>query len=448
MAHDWFRRRFLDNAPYDRIVRGVLLATSRDGRSAEAWRNDALDLLRAKTGFNTGYAHRDTLDHYWRPGIRVQPDYLESLGERTAFAFLGVRLECARCHDHPVDGWTVADHRAFANLFAQVRWTNPVFPKGIKPTVELALLGSEISLTARPHALLTHSDSGAALPPRLLGGAEVAAAGDAREAVLDWMLRPDNPFFAPHFVNLIWTHYLGVSPVEAVDRPTSALPPAHATLLDRLARDFVDHGFDIRRLERTILLSRTYQLSAKTNDGNKRDRTNFSHSSPHRPGARVASDMFHTALELAPDFGPDVPAGLRAIEVMHDPPAVVPLTSRDLHRDVVENIVARFGRTDLVSRCDFDGPGSGWLAIAGFSATGAEALLKKSKRVQRLAASARPFPELLDECFLATLTRYPTAAERKSVDEYLQAHPNESRTERLVTIFWALVNSREYLHRQ
>ena len=261
------------------------------------------------------------------------------------------------------------------------------------------------------------------------------------------MLRPDNPFFARHFVNLVWTHYMGVGLAEAVDSFTSAFPPGHATLLDQLAKDFVDYKFDIRRLERTILLSRTYQLSGTPNESNKHDKTNFSHAALHRLEPRVASDMIHTAFELDADFGPDVPAGLRAIEVMHDPPAFASLAARNMHRDVVDNIVARFGRQDLVSRCEFDSRGSSWLGLPGFTAAATEAL-KKSKRVQRLVASAEPLEELLDECFLATLTRLPTASERKAVTDYLRSHEKESRTDHVLTIMWALINAREYQHRQ
>src|SRR5262249_46460065 len=118
MWHDWFRKRVADNVPYDEIVRGVLCATSREGKSAEEWVEEVKALEEAaQQGFDTAYAKRATLDLYWRVGR--QPT-LEQLGEKTASAFLGVRLECAQCHKHPFDRWTQADYRAYANVFGQV----------------------------------------------------------------------------------------------------------------------------------------------------------------------------------------------------------------------------------------------------------------------------------------------------------------------------------------
>src|SRR5262249_50843952 len=118
MWHDWFRKRVAENAPYDEIVKGVLCATSRDGEPVEEWikRVRATDAA-AQKGFATDYADKPTLDLFWR---RQQQVPIEQWGEKTAAAFLGVRLECAQCHKHPFDRWTQADYRAYANVFAAV----------------------------------------------------------------------------------------------------------------------------------------------------------------------------------------------------------------------------------------------------------------------------------------------------------------------------------------
>src|SRR5262249_46739277 len=136
MWHDWFRKRLAENVPYDRIVQGVLTATSREGTGIEPWiaQEVALDQA-ARQGFRSGYADRATLDLYWRRLMGEDFFPLEQMAELTATAFLGVRLECAQCHKHPFDRWTQEDYRAFANVFAQVRFGSS--PEVTAATVDL-----------------------------------------------------------------------------------------------------------------------------------------------------------------------------------------------------------------------------------------------------------------------------------------------------------------------
>src|SRR5262249_23108518 len=123
MWHDWFRRRIADNVSYERIVRGVLCATSRDGTNVDAWINQEVALVEAaRTGFKSDYGLRHGLDLFWRRMGGEDFFPLEQMAERTAAAFLGVRIECAQCHKHPFDRWTQADYRAFANVFGQVKF--------------------------------------------------------------------------------------------------------------------------------------------------------------------------------------------------------------------------------------------------------------------------------------------------------------------------------------
>src|SRR5262249_21632445 len=118
MWHDWFRKRVADNMPYDEIVKGVLTATSREGKNPEDWVKEVRDLREEMDkGFKTSYADRASLDLFWR---RQQQPTVDVWGEKPAAAFLGVRLECAQCHKHPFDRWTQVDYRAYANIFAPV----------------------------------------------------------------------------------------------------------------------------------------------------------------------------------------------------------------------------------------------------------------------------------------------------------------------------------------
>ena len=317
MWHDWFRKRIAANVPYDKIARGVLTATSRDGHELTDW--IAAEAERDRTnrkGFDPTYRERDTLDLYWRRFEAEEFFPLEKMAELTATAFLGVRLECAQCHRHPFDRWTQTDYRAFANTFGRVRFdSSPELTVAVVDLLEqrrklppekagppIPRL-REVYLSERPRRL-SHPDTGAALVPKALGGPELNGA-DPREALADWITRPDNPFFACAFVNRVWAHYFGVGLIDPVDDLSASNPPSNGRLLDALAEDFAQNGYDIRRLERTILVSRTYQLSSTPNDTNRRDRTNFARSYPRPMMAEAVLDVLNDALGTKEEFGAD-----------------------------------------------------------------------------------------------------------------------------------------------
>jgi hypothetical protein len=461
MTHDWFRKRLSDNMPYDRMVEKILTATSKEGRDDEAWQKEKRTLEAADNGFGTTYAKRDTLDHFWRleglgrsidsvfghthPQSKAKP--LEAMAERVAATFLGVQLECARCHVHPTDGWTPADHHAFANIFAQVQLETITADKKLPNPKQLeqlhrAAIAREVFVGA-PANQLAHPETGASLKPRPLGGPEIDYEGDARQAFVRWLVHRDNPFFTRHFVNTMWQHYFGIGLIESTDNYTSAFPTENTKLLDLLARDFIASGFDIRKLERLILTSRTYELSATLNDSNKRDKTQFSRVVSQRFTGRVAANLIHDVLETREDFGPGVPAGLSPIEVMHLGRIGRQLSTADQYKDRIDRIVVQFARRDLMSRCSSEPGNSNYLFLYGSSEI--NAYIHKSPRIARLAKSDRP-NEIFDECFLATLSRLPTAGERKTCIDYLQRDP-KMRLSSLENIIYALINTNEFAKR-
>ncbi len=323
MWHDWFRKRVAENMPYDRIVEGVLCATSRDGQAIEDWikQSDEFDAAALK-GKPTKYAERKSLDLFWR---QARPVPLEQWGERTAAAFLGIRLECAGCHKHPFDRWSQDDYRSYANIFAQV--TFGASPEA-KPAIDAANKRRGATIV-RNHAILKevyigpaqkrleYSDVPSLLPAKALGGPEIALepGKDARIALFQWLRSPDNPYFARAFVNRIWGHYFGKGIVDPVDDFSLSNPPSNEKLLDALAKDFLEHQFDIRHMERTVLLSRTYQLTSKANAANKLDKNNFSHSYVRPLLAEVTVDVINAAVGMHEDFGPGTPVNGRAIEI-------------------------------------------------------------------------------------------------------------------------------------
>ncbi len=329
MWHDWFRKRLADNMPYDEIVRGVLCATSREGMPPEEYVKQVKETEKISKEFNTVYANRSSLDLFWRRQQRVP---IEQWGEKTAAAFLGVRLECVQCHKHPFDRWTQADYRAYANVFARVAFdTSPEAQKlfrtenaerkqkkGDKKTPPLAPL-REVYVRANGNASnpLPDPETKKPLPAKALGGPVIAFENgkDPRVALFDWMHAADNPFFARSLVNRVWGHYFGTGIVHPVDDFSLANPPSNATLLDALAKDFLADKYNLRELERKILLSRTYQLASAPNETNRFDHTNYSHSYVRPMMAEVMVDVLNASLGATENFGAELPAGSRAIEV-------------------------------------------------------------------------------------------------------------------------------------
>jgi hypothetical protein len=448
MWHDWFRKRIAANTPYSEIARGVITATSRDGASAERWvAGETARMVALKTGTASDYADKPGLDLYWRRFAGGHYVTVEPLAERTAEAFLGVRVECAQCHKHPFDRWTQADYRAFANIFADVQFG--LSPESLSATARLlderrrtdpgGLLPptprlSETYLCEYPSRRLADPATGQPIAPKALGGPELAAAGDPRERFLAWVLEPDNPYFARSFVNRVWAVYFSAGLVDPVDGFSVANPPSNARLLDGLAAEFVAHGYNIRRLERSILKSRAYQRSSEPADGNQFDHRNFARAEPRPMMAEVLVDALNTALGVAGEVGPDAAKGARAIEI-----ATNRVWSPELAR-----VFRIFGRPARAVVCDCERPKAPALPQTLFLIAD-EALLEKIKtgRVKDLAASVRCDAEAVEELFLATLSRLPDREEFGSALD--QIRRRRDRAKGFADVLWALINTREFV---
>ncbi len=447
MWHEWFRRRVAANVGYDQVVRGVLTATSRDGRGVREWiAVEAATDQASRGGFDESYAKRESLDLFWRRFEGEEFVSLEKLTELAATAFLGVRVECAQCHKHPFDRWTQADYRGFANVFAPVRFEGS--PEVVAATAEMLEARRklpkdqagpplprmrEVYVSAKPRRL-PHPDTGGVLPPKALGGPELAADGDPRVALFEWMTRPDNPYFARSFVNRVWAHYFGVGLVDPVDDLSPNNPPSHPKLLDDLAAEFVRSGYDLRRLERLILSSRAYQLSSTPTDTNRRDRTNFARSYPRPLMAEAVLDVLNDAVGAKEEFGDDAPPGSRAVEVA---------TNR-VRADHAARVFRVFGRPARASTCDCERASGPALPQTLFLMAD-PALLKKLSggRLAKLLADGTSDANAVDELFLAALSRPPDEAEKRAALARVDAAPD--RAAGLTDVLWALVNTREFI---
>lgn len=477
MWHDWFRKRIAENMPYDDIVKGVLCATSRDGLSPEEWLRQTKSIEeKAEKSFSSDYAERPSLDLFWR---RQQAVTIQEWGEKTAAAFLGVRLECAQCHKHPFDRWTQADYRSYANIFSQVAFgVSPEAQKIVdaenaarrkeqqgNPKKQVSQIREVFIGASRKLQPLRDPDTNRPLPAKALGGPEInlKPGEDPRRPLFDWLCRHDNPYFAQSFVNRVWGHYFGVGLVEPVDSFSQANPPSNSPLLEALARDFVDHGFDIRRLERTILLSRVYQLSSKANETNRLDRTNFSHCLIRPMMAEVVVDVLNAALGVSEDSiakgTPDVRPGSRAIEV--GPSRV--------QNGNLAYAFRIFGRPPRTSVCDCERAMDPALPQVLYRMTDPviQAKLQSPRgRLSQIIQTKLSDEKIFEELVLATLSRFPTDEEKNALREYgLSFSSKEPRTENagvrgkaktpkknsenrqalFVDTMWALINTREFI---
>lgn len=468
MWHDWFRVRMERNVPYDQIVQGVVTATSREGeKSVEEYAKQVEKYEDAhEKGEKTGYADRETLDLFWRKQQRVTT---EEWGEKTAAAFLGVRLECAQCHKHPFDRWTQADYRAYANIFATVNTAIPpgeqkvyqpinqkrnersqqkinmMRQKGEKVVgLPVAPLREVFVARGAVNKMLAHPDTGKPLPMKTLGGPEieVKAGADPRVPLMSWLRDPKNPFFARSFANRVWGHYFGVGIVHPVDDFSLANPPSNEKLLDALGKDFLEGGFDIRKLEKTILMSRTYQLSSTPNDTNRLDKNNFARGYVRPLMAEVVVDMLNAALGTAEQWAAqDAPAGARAVEV----------GASRVQNPAVNHIFRVFGRPPRTSACDCERAMDPALPQKLFLMADPNLKTKLDSGNNRLGTLLREKSddvEALEELFLATLSRKPTESEKQNFLDYKEKKSQNTRQARRAVFndtLWALINTTEFI---
>jgi len=430
MWHDWLRVRLERNAGWDEIVRGILTATSRGDTDPQTWvRETTARETAAGSSFESDYSARDTLDLYWsRRGVN-----LEQISEQTAAAFLGVRLQCCRCHKHPYDRWTQSDYRSFANAFGQVKF-------GASSTAQAAIQAENQRREGMPRnqrlpqlrevfadignpRRLNDPKTNRPLPPAAPRGPELDPSADTRVELLAWMLEPQNPFFARAFVNRVWEHYFGRGIVHPVDDFSVGNPPSNEELLAGLAADFVRNGYDIRHIERVVLNSRSWQTSAIPNETNVHDRNNFARAYPRRMMAPVVVDVLNAALGVEQQFLADAPDGERAIQV----------ASTQVRDGNLRNTFRIFGRSGRKSACDCDGSVEPSLSQTLYMMTDdlvmrrirngrMRQLLSVGTRMQRLQSGSirhEELGEILDEMSLAVFCRYPTPAERRRTIEHV-----------------------------
>ncbi len=390
----WLRQSFRENKPYDKFVREIVTAQGSTFRNGPA------------------VVFRD----------RREPDEITTMMSQL---FLGIRLDCARCHHHPFEIWSQDDFYSLAAYFGRVGHKGV----GLSPPISG---GEEIIFTA-PRGEVKHPLTGQVMTARpLFGKAKTPGPDDdPREALADWMLAEDNPYFARVIVNRVWADLMGRGIVDPVDDLRATNPPSNGPLLDALAQDFRKHGYDLKELIRTIMTSQVYALSSRPNDRNAADTRNYSRHYRQRLRAEVLLDAVCDVTQVPETFAA-MPPGSRAIQLWT-------FRSQSVFLD-------SFGRPDA----NQDPPcerSSETTVVQALHLMNAPGLHKKvtaeGGRAATLAAKAKTDDDIIDELYLLCYSRLPDESERAACRKVF-AKPGVTRRQATEDILWALLNTPEF----
>jgi hypothetical protein len=401
--HEWLRQQVARDRPWDELARDVLTAT---GKSTD---NPAVGYFVVTVG-EAGEPHRS--------------EVVSSVAQ----AFLGTRIGCAQCHNHPLERYTQDDYHHFAGFFSRLRLQRHDPKQG--PTVLLAEPPDPNQRKA-PCGVV-QPRTGAFLKPQPLDRTvmEIGPDDDLRVKLAAWMTDPNNEYFSGAMVNRLWQHFLGVGLVEPVDDLRASNPPSNQELWRALNKEFVEHHFDLKHLMKVIVRSRTYQLSAATRPGNATDTRFSSHYVARRLPAEVLLDALSQSTGVPESF-PGYPGGVRALQVP-DP-------------GLKSYFLTLFGRSERVMACACERNGEVTLPQVLHLQNGSSVVDKirsPDGRLARLLKTKKTDDEVIEELFLATLSRKPTAAEVSRVTS--ERSKDTNREEFFRDLFWALLNTKEF----
>lgn len=389
--HNWLKDMLARNRPYDEFVRGII-AASGEWQDAPA------------------------INWYWQS----RDDQLHQVTADTAQVFLGQRLQCARCHHHPYEKWSQDDYYGLAGFFTRL---------GRKS------FGQPPPYFASPTATTGEKNprTGKVPDPRYLSGeaAVFSAEEDPRHGLVDWMAKPENPFFAKSLVNRLWGHFFGRGLVHEVDGMRATNPASNPQLLDALAKDFIDHQFDMKHICRVMLNSSVYQLGSEPTEGNQKDRQNFARYYGRRMIAEVFLDSVDQATGTKTKFN-GVASSSRAVDLPHE--------------NFGSHFLDTFDRPRRVTGCECERSSGATLAQVLTLANSDEIESKIGDAqgvITRLLKDQRSFDEIVDELYLGSLSRFPTSDERIKTKYFVDAV--ENKTEAYQDLLWTLLNSREFM---
>lgn len=391
LFHSWIRQSLHENKPYDQFVREIIAASGEIGENPPV---------------------------VWYREVKDSVQQLED----TAQLFLGMRMQCAHCHHHPFEKWSQQDYFGFNAFFSRVGRK-----AGNQP-------GEERIFHQRGPAQAVNSKTGQPVKPTGLDAQpmELSPDEDPRHALVDWMARPDNKFFAAALVNRYWKHFFGRGIVDPEDDMRVTNPPSNPELLEALSQHFIQSGFNLKLLVRTICTSSTYQLSAEPNDYNANDKQSFSRYYPKRLNAEVLLDAIDSVTGSPTKFN-GLPEGTRAVQL--------PDTN------VNSYFLQVFGRPDGASACECERSGEANLAQSLHLLNSSDVqnkLTNGNGRAAQLAGNKDlPHEKKIETLYLYAFARRPDASEIATAKAHIEKVKNDKQA--YEDIVWALINTKEFL---
>lgn len=407
--YGWIRKNVAENTPWDEFARGVVTAQ--------------------------GSATEDGASNFY--AIHQDP---ESMAENVSQAFLSLSLNCAKCHDHPLEKWTNDQYYQFANLFARVR------AKGWGGDARSG--DGQRTLYVEPDGDLIQPRTGKPQPPAPLDAPPIPAddPADRRGVLAEWLTSPENPYFTRAIVNRVWANFMGVGLVESVDDLRASNPASNEKLFAALAESLVEQRYDLKSLMRLILTSQTYRRSGEAFPENAGEQRYYSRHYPRRLPAEVLSDALADVTgvrdsfkEIALSDGSSektdlYPDGTRALELAD--------------ASVKSYFLKTFGRNQREITCECERSNQPSLVQVLHLSNGGtinDKLAAKDGRVSELLANDPPPADLMNQAWLLCLSREPTERERNAILPMLATGTPEEKRQATEDMFWSLLTSREFL---
>lgn len=348
---------------------------------------------------------------------QIERDTLKT-AENVAQVFMGIRTQCAQCHNHPFDRWTMGDYYSFAAFFAQIgRKTGEDY----RETIVFNAGGGDVK----------HLVDGRVMAPKFLGGPAPDTAGQDRRVVLaKWLASPDNPYFATSVANRVWAHFFGIGIVEPVDDVRVSNPATNPELYQALGEKFTAYNYDFKQLVRDICNSQTYQRASQRNASNESDELNFAHARIRRIRAENALDCVSQITETKDKF-PGLPLGARAVQIADG--------------NASTYFLSTFGRSNraTVGVCEVKTDPTLSQSLHLLNGDTVETKVRDGGAIKRMLDAGRTPEQVIESIYVRSLSRKPTAEETTKLLALVAAEPVPQKG--LEDVFWAVLNSREFL---
>ena len=405
--YQWIRKQVANNTPWDEITRQVVTAKGES----------------TKNGATNFYAlHQDP----------------ENMAENISQAFMGLSINCAKCHNHPLEKWTNDQYYSFANLFARVRakgWGGDARSGDGHRTLYVASTGDLIQpRTGKPR------------PPAPLDATPIPQhdTQDRREILAEWMTSPNNPYFTRSIANRIWAAFFGIGIVNQVDDLRTTNPASNEPLLEALSQHLVDHQYDLKSLMRLILRSNAYRRSSVPVPGNEDDTKFFSRYYPRRLMAETLYDAITSVTQAKTKFNKITISDGSTQDTKFYKEGTRALQLYD--SAVTSYFLKTFGRNEREITCECersDKPSMVQILHLSNGDTLNKQLNAKNSCVSPLLD--KDANDILDEAYLLCVSRFPTEKERSQLQKLLAEAKGDEKRTIIEDLFWALMTSREFL---